>query len=320
MALHPREARFGRREFVVRSAGGVVGLSSLSTILAACGGGNGGGSSARRPPARTARQPGHLGDLRRQPADRLRARAREGPAQDLQLERLPLAEDHQGLRQGVRRRGPALDVRDHGRVDGEDLVGRGRLRRVLPVPGAARPHGAREAPPAAQPRLRPEPREEHLAGAPGPVLRQGLAVHGPVHDLHDRDRLSHRQGGHDAVGSRQPVRDLLGRAQQGEDVPPRRRPRGPDPHAPEERHHGHEHREAGGHRPRKERAQVAHAGREREALDGRLHERPRGSCLGAPDVVGKRGVCPVVPAGGHRRPRCSATGIRPTASARSGAT
>ena len=46
MALHPREARFGRREFVVRSAGGVVGLSSLSTILAACGGGNGGGSSA----------------------------------------------------------------------------------------------------------------------------------------------------------------------------------------------------------------------------------------------------------------------------------
>ena len=30
----------------MRSAGGVVGLSSLSTILAACGGGNGGGSSA----------------------------------------------------------------------------------------------------------------------------------------------------------------------------------------------------------------------------------------------------------------------------------
>ena len=46
MALHPREARFGRREFVVRSAGGIVGLSSLSTILAACGGANGGGSSA----------------------------------------------------------------------------------------------------------------------------------------------------------------------------------------------------------------------------------------------------------------------------------
>jgi spermidine/putrescine transport system substrate-binding protein len=40
MALHPRESRFGRREFIGRSAAGVIGLSSLSTLLAACGGGN----------------------------------------------------------------------------------------------------------------------------------------------------------------------------------------------------------------------------------------------------------------------------------------
>jgi len=38
MTLHPRESRYGRREFLGRSAAGVVGLSSLSTFLAACGG------------------------------------------------------------------------------------------------------------------------------------------------------------------------------------------------------------------------------------------------------------------------------------------
>ena len=39
---HPRESRFGRREFLGRSAAGVVGLSSFSTILAACGGSDNG--------------------------------------------------------------------------------------------------------------------------------------------------------------------------------------------------------------------------------------------------------------------------------------
>jgi spermidine/putrescine transport system substrate-binding protein len=39
---HPRESRYGRREFLGRSAAGVVGLSSLSTILAACGGSDNG--------------------------------------------------------------------------------------------------------------------------------------------------------------------------------------------------------------------------------------------------------------------------------------
>ncbi len=38
MAFHPRESRYGRREFLGRSAVGVIGLSSLSTVLAACGG------------------------------------------------------------------------------------------------------------------------------------------------------------------------------------------------------------------------------------------------------------------------------------------
>jgi spermidine/putrescine transport system substrate-binding protein len=43
--LHPRESRYGRREFLGRSAVGVIGLSSLSTILAACGTGNGGNAA-----------------------------------------------------------------------------------------------------------------------------------------------------------------------------------------------------------------------------------------------------------------------------------
>jgi hypothetical protein len=38
MTIHPRESRYGRREFIGRSAAGLVGLSSLSTLLAACGG------------------------------------------------------------------------------------------------------------------------------------------------------------------------------------------------------------------------------------------------------------------------------------------
>jgi len=35
---HPRERRFGRREFLQRSAAGAVALSSMGTLLAACGG------------------------------------------------------------------------------------------------------------------------------------------------------------------------------------------------------------------------------------------------------------------------------------------
>ena len=42
---HPRESRYGRREFLGRSAVGIVGLSSLGSFLAACGGA-GGDSSA----------------------------------------------------------------------------------------------------------------------------------------------------------------------------------------------------------------------------------------------------------------------------------
>ncbi len=42
MAIHPREARYGRRELLQRGAVGAVALSSFSTLLAACGGSDGG--------------------------------------------------------------------------------------------------------------------------------------------------------------------------------------------------------------------------------------------------------------------------------------
>lgn len=50
MAFHPRESRYGRREFLGRSAVGIAGLSSLSTLLAACGGGSAGSSSSAEIP------------------------------------------------------------------------------------------------------------------------------------------------------------------------------------------------------------------------------------------------------------------------------
>jgi spermidine/putrescine transport system substrate-binding protein len=50
VALHPRESRYGRGEFLARSAAGVVGFSSLSTILAACSNGSGTSAGALKPP------------------------------------------------------------------------------------------------------------------------------------------------------------------------------------------------------------------------------------------------------------------------------
>ena len=50
---HPREARFGRREFLQRSAAGAFALSSMGTLLAACGGG---GNSSSEPKLTLARQ------------------------------------------------------------------------------------------------------------------------------------------------------------------------------------------------------------------------------------------------------------------------
>ena len=41
--------------------------------------------------------------------------------------------------------------------------------------------------------LHPQPQGQRVAGARQPVVRRRRALHGPVHDLHHRDRLAHRQ-------------------------------------------------------------------------------------------------------------------------------
>jgi hypothetical protein len=67
--------------------------------------------------------------------------------------------------------------------------GAAQLRRLLPDRRRHGAAGVREADPAAQPQLHPE----HLAGLAGlhqPVLRRQVAVHGALHDLHDRHRLA----------------------------------------------------------------------------------------------------------------------------------
>ena len=63
----------------------------------------------------------------------------------------------------------------------------------FPTKDRIEPARPRKASPAAERQLPPEPRER-LAVAPGSLVRQGLAVHGSVHDLDDRDRVPHRQG------------------------------------------------------------------------------------------------------------------------------
>jgi spermidine/putrescine transport system substrate-binding protein len=54
MTIHPRESRYGRREFLGRSAAGVVGLSSLGALLTACGGSDNGNF---KPPELTLAKP-----------------------------------------------------------------------------------------------------------------------------------------------------------------------------------------------------------------------------------------------------------------------
>ena len=75
----------------------------------------------------------------------------------------------------------------------EDLVRRGRLRRLLPDSGSHEPTGQSwQGAPAAEPRLPRQPCERLALGS-GPLVRQGLAVHGAVRHLDDGNWLSHRQ-------------------------------------------------------------------------------------------------------------------------------
>ena len=80
-----------------------------------------------------------------------------------------------------------------------------------------------EAHPAAQPQLHPE-HHPGLARLHQPVLRPALAVHGPVHDLHDRHRLAQGPRARGSLHDDEPLGHAVAVEVQGQGRDPRRLP------------------------------------------------------------------------------------------------
>ena len=285
-------------------------------MLAGCGG------SARTParreqqrrrPAATSGQPGQVAGLRRQQADRLGPRAREGrDAAALQLGRVHQRGGDQELLQEAQLQLLADDVQHDG--GGALQAGQrgAQVRRLLPDRRRARAADRSQADPAAQPQLHPEHRQR-LVRLSQSVLRPGLAVHDAVLDLHDRDGVAQGQG------ESRPVVEhaVAGSAVQGQGRRPRRLPRDDQPGAAAGRQPRPQHDE---HAPDPGRRQGAAAARQpdqRADRQQRLHRRPDREDLDSPRLVGRHGrrrtsTCPRA-----RRSTRSATGSRPTGRARS---
>ena len=253
MTHHPKERpnSLSRRGFLLRSAGAAAAFSGAGPLLAACGNTTSvtqehqhGRRTRRagRPAAREARQardPAALGGSHR-------VGARAGDRRDvhrLQLSRLPLQEGPHGLRGQVRRRSPVHAVRQRQLRTPAACLRSGHARRDGDHAGHARYRRRRQADQAAQPRLHPEPQEEHLAAARRPVLRRRVALHRSLHRLRHRHRMA---DGRDQRGHRRhgpAVGHLLGvSGVQGQGGAPLREP-GDDRHgAPAQGDHGHQHR------------------------------------------------------------------------------
>ncbi len=154
---------------------------------------------------------------------------------DLQLGRLRQPGLPEPLRQEVQLQGR----RDHVQHDGRGHLQAAQRAEVRRVHGRHRrragPAGRVEADPAAEPQLHPEHRPG-LAGLHQPVLRPGLAVHRPVHDLHDGHLLAQGPGPREPVHDEERVRDAVAAQVQGQGRDPGRLPRGHQPRADEERH------------------------------------------------------------------------------------
>ena len=148
---------------------------------------------AGRPAAREARQardPAALGGSHR-------VGAPAGDRRDvhrLQLSLLPLQEGPHGFRGQVRRRRPVHAVRQRQLRTPAARLRSGHARRDEYHAGHARYRRCRQADQAAQPRLHPEPPEEHLAAARRPVLRRRVALHRSLHRLRHRHRMADGQG------------------------------------------------------------------------------------------------------------------------------
>ena len=151
------------------------------------------GRSAARPPGQT-RDPPALGR-----PDRIGPRAGDGRhLHRLQLSRLLLQEAPQGVRGQVRRRRAVHAVRQHQFGALAARLWRRGAGRDGDHARHARHRRRRQADQAAQPRLHPEPAEEHLAPARRPLLRRRVALHRALHLLRDRHRVADGpcHGGH----------------------------------------------------------------------------------------------------------------------------
>ncbi len=225
--MHPKERRLAttRRDFLLRSGGAAVSLSSMSGLLAACGTHHSrhqqlrwrladrrGRHSAR--PSESPRDARALGG-----ADRVgHAAGDRRHVHHLQLPGVHRPGGAQGLRQEVRGHGEGHAVRRHHHRRHEAGIGDRVAGRDRDDARPAPPRRRGQAGEAAQSRLHPEP-EERLVRFQEPVLRRRIPLLRAVHGVQHRHRVPHRprQGGHPQPEA-QPLGHLLaGPGVQGQD-------------------------------------------------------------------------------------------------------
>ncbi len=167
--------------------------------------------------------------------------------------------------------------------------GASELRRLVRDRRLPLAHRRRQAHPAGQPLVPPEP-EERVAAAAEPVLRRALALLGAVHRLHDRHRVAEGQGEDAADRVQERLRRVLARTEvrrQGRD--PRRPARGARHGAPAPRRAQHQHREREARAGRGERPEAADEDRQREDQHDAVHRRPDRRDVARSGVVGRHG-------------------------------
>ena len=236
--MHPRERRTTRRHFLFGSAGAVAALSGADALLQAAdalAGRLGGPIGPGRHPARAARA---IRSPSRSTPTTIRSPAASTPRRGRSTSstgRTTSTRRSEEVREGVQRQGQDHDVRERGGGAREAHVGTSELRRVVRDRRLPLAHRRRQAHPAGQPLVPPEP-EERVAAAAEPVLRRALALLGAVHRLHDRHRVAEGQGEDAADRVQERLRRVLARTEvrrQGRD--PRRPARGDRNGAPPSR-------------------------------------------------------------------------------------
>ena len=297
MAMHPRESRYGRREFLGRSAVGVVGLSSLSTILAACGGSDNGNF---KPPEPQLARPDSPVTWPFSDDNPMIASGLEPESGTLRIYNWngylwPRIKKDFAKEYGVKveetyfaTMDEAISKISSGAVDYDvffptpDRLGRLVVGKVLqPLNHDYLPNLANAWPSVQDPWYDKESRYTvpYLTWTTGIGYRADKVAKTPA-DFSNPYEIywDEANRGKTTCSTTDGTRRHTCSSRTGSRTSTPRR---------------------GSDRPREGRAQIADPRGQREALDGRLHERPRGARVGAPDVVGQRDIGPVVPPGGH---------------------